>query len=129
MKLLRRSEHQHRELVSTKTGEAFSSSQILTEVLGSKDFFITHEMIPAGRRASGAHAHKETDEIVYVLSGHPTAVEGEKKIALSPGDSVCFQAGAAEYHFVENATTAEAQVLVIKKQVSYDIVTAPSLLQ
>lgn len=128
MKLLRRSEHQHRELVSSKTGETFSHSQILTEVLASKDFFITHEVIPAGRRASGAHSHKETDEIVYVLSGHPIAVEGDERLPLAPGDSVCFQAGSSAFHFVQNETNVEAQVLVIKKQVSYDIVTAPSLL-
>ncbi|MBS1971411.1 MAG: cupin domain-containing protein [Bdellovibrionales bacterium] len=128
MKLFRRSEHQHRELTSQKTGEAFSHSQVLSEGLQSKDFFITHEIIPAGRRASGAHSHTETDEVVFVLSGYPTAVEGGEKIALSPGDSVCFQAGAAEYHFVLNETNVEAHILVIKKSVSNDIVMAPSLL-
>lgn len=128
MKLLRRLEHQHRELVSSKTGEAFSHSQILTEALESKDFFITHEIIPAGRRASGAHLHTETDEIVFVLSGHPTAVEENEKISLSPGDSICFQADSAKHHFVQNETNEDAHVLVIKKSVSNDIVMAPSLL-
>lgn len=128
MKLLRQSEHQHRELTSQKTGEAFSHSQVLTEGLQSKDFFITHEIIPAGRRSSGAHAHTETDEVIFVLSGHPTAVEGVEKIALSPGDSICFQAGAVDYHFIQNETNVDAHVLVIKKSVSNDIVMAPSLL-
>jgi hypothetical protein len=36
----------------TENCEAFSHSQILTEGLESKDFFITHEIIPARRRAS-----------------------------------------------------------------------------
>lgn len=128
MKLFRRSEHQSKEMVSSKTGETFSHSQVLTEGLSSKDLFVTHELIPAGRRASGAHAHKETDEIVYVLTGHPTAVEGDQRIPLAPGDSVCFQAGTSEFHFVENETSVDAQILVIKKSVSHDIVFAPSLL-
>ena len=115
MKLVRRSELVHSLLRSRTTGETFSRSAVLSDALGTKDFFIHHEILPPGRRASAAHSHDATDEVVFVLQGHPTVHEGNASFRASPGDCVCFHAESAEGHWVSNDTTAEIELLVVTR--------------
>src|SRR4051794_28693826 len=100
MNIHRRSENAHRRLQSKKSGEEYSFSASLTDALQSKDFFIHHEILPSGCRSSAPHFHRETEELVYVLRGSPTAVEGEVKIQLNTGDSVSFAAESERLHYL-----------------------------
>ena len=104
---------EHRELRSTKTGEAFSLSAVLTEALGIGSFFVHHDVIPPGRRASATHFHTSLDEIVVVLSGRVRAWHAGREVELGEGDVIAFPAGPDHAHHVANDGPGPASILVI----------------
>jgi uncharacterized cupin superfamily protein len=109
----------HREL-ATRSGELLSHSAVLTEMIGLKDVFVHHEILPAGRRASSPHAHSHQEEMVFVLSGEIRAhCRGETHV-LKPGDFYGFPPGEENTHFVENASHEEARFLVIASNPAHD---------
>ena len=115
----------HRELQSSKTGEKYSLSVILNDLIGFKDVFIHHEIILPGRRSSGSHSHTHREEMVYVLEGSPTARLKGQDYPMKPGDFIGFQPGPENFHFLKNETTSPAHVLIIasnppQDQVIYD---------
>ncbi len=118
MKILRRSEYRHEQLSSSKTGELYSLSAILSKSLGSKDFFIHHEILSPGRDASAAHAHLESDEYVLVLKGQAIVHFGEKSIRVDAGDSICFAAGSTKLHRISNESSVDVELLVITKKLA-----------
>lgn len=103
----------HKELVSTSSGEIFSKSAVLTEILGHQDIFIHHEILLPGRRSSSPHSHTHREEIIFVLKGSPTIHLGDQGIQLQPEDFIGFEPGSTQLHFIENATTEEVRFLVI----------------
>ena len=105
----------HRELKS-RSGEAFSHSAVLTDILGFKDIFVHHEILPPGRHASSPHFHSHQEEMIVVLKGKPTVHLGSNQAQLEPGDFVGFRPGSKELHFLENKTQEEAHVLVISSR-------------
>lgn len=123
MKIVKGNEIIHQQLKSSQTGEEYSQSAVLSEKLGTKDLFISHEVIRPRSRSSGAHYHMVVDEIIYVLQGQVTAVEGDDQIELFAGDSLSFSANSKKKHFLLNESNEEAQVLVIRKMtVSEDVI-------
>ena len=76
----------HVELVSSKSGEVFSKSAVLTELLGFKDIFVHHEILLPGRRSSAPHRHTLREEMAFILMGAPTAYLGDKIYKLKAGD-------------------------------------------
>lgn len=118
MKVLRQTDFEYRQLRSAKTGEEFSRSSVLSSVLGAKDFFIHHEILSPGRRASSPHVHMQTDEFIYVLKGQPTLIEGTEELTLGPGDCGIFSAGSPQLHVLENRSHEDAEVLVVSKKLS-----------
>ena len=113
---------EHHELQSSRTGEKYSLSAVLTQVLGFKDVFVHHDMIPPGRRASGAHAHSEREEMVVVLEGAVTATLGGESHFLEAGDFIGFPPGGENTHFIRNEGTETARILVIASNPSSDAV-------
>jgi uncharacterized cupin superfamily protein len=104
---------EHQELRSAKTGEKFSLSSTLSTLLGFKNLFIHHEIIPPGRRSSSPHWHTHREEMVLVLEGNPTVHHAGKSLSLKPMDFVGFPPGEENLHVVENRTDAEVRLLVI----------------
>lgn len=104
---------EHHELKSARSGEKFSLSVVLTDLLNFKDMFVHHEIIPAGRRASAPHTHSRQEEMLFVLEGSPTVHHGTQSVQLRPGDFFGFKPGARDLHFVENNTAGVVRVLVI----------------
>ena len=113
----------HEELLSAKSGESFSRSAVLTDLLRFKDIFVHHEILAPGKRASSPHRHSHQEEMIFVLQGNPTAHIGEKSIALSVGDFIGFTPSANDLHFVENTTLSEARFLVITPKSENDRVS------
>lgn len=101
----------HHELHSSRTGEAFSMSAVLTDLLGFKDLFVHHEIILPGRRSSSPHAHSEREEMIFVLKGCVTVIAGDSSTEIGEGRFAGFQPGVT--HVVQNDTEIPAQVLVI----------------
>lgn len=103
----------HEQLVSSKTGEIFSKSAVLTEILSCQKVFVHHEILSTGRRASSPHSHTIMEEIIFVLKGYPTAILGNQTAPLKPGDFLKFDPGVQEHHYIENTSGEEAHFLVI----------------
>jgi uncharacterized cupin superfamily protein len=120
MKRVNMHELPHRELQSARTGERFSLSAVLSDPLGMRDVFVHHEVIPAGRRASGAHFHTHREELVVVLRGEVVAWCGGEEVRLVEGDVVAFAPGEAHAHCVRNDSAQPAEVLVIASNPAQD---------
>ena len=86
---------------------------MLTDELGLKDLFVHHEIIPPGRRSSGAHFHSRREEMVLVLEGQVTAWCNGAELALAAGDFAGFPPGSVNAHYLRNDSDAPARVLVI----------------
>ena len=60
------------------------------------------EVLQPGCRSSLKHWHSAEDEMVYVLAGEITVVEGSAETLMRAGDAATFKAGAAVGHCLEN---------------------------
>lgn len=102
----------HQDLISSKTGEAYSKSMALTDIFGFKDIFVHHEILSPGRKTSAPHYHSLREEMVIVLNGSPTCHLGNQTFQMKSGDFVGFEPGS-KLHYIENTTDELVQLLVI----------------
>lgn len=85
--------------------------------------FVQH--LPPGSRTSIKHWHSAEDEMVYVLDGAATLVEGDVETVLSAGDAATFPAGVALGHAIENRSAAPLVILVVGTRAAVDQITCP----
>lgn len=111
-KAINLSELDHRKLFS-KNNEELSSTAVLSDVLGFKDIFVHHEIIPPGKRTSLPHYHTKKEEMIIVLKGTPTVMSGGLATELKPGDFIGFLPNSKIPHFIKNDSNQIAEVLVI----------------
>ena len=71
------------------------------------------------------HWHSAEDEMVYVLDGEVTLIEGDAVIRLRPGDAATFRAGEAVGHYLENRSSAPTRCLVVGTRAPVDVITYP----
>ncbi|WP_121632220.1 cupin domain-containing protein [Tropicibacter alexandrii] len=83
------------------------------------------EILSPGAASSHAHWHEEEDEMVYLLEGEVTLIEGDSEHVLSPGDAATFAAGAPVAHRLENRSDAPARYMVIGTRAPRDRVHYP----
>ncbi len=83
------------------------------------------EVLPPGSRSSLRHWHQREDEFVYMLTGEVTVHEGPDSTLLLPGQAVCFKAGVAAGHYLQNQGDTDATYLVVGSRLGADIVTYP----
>ena len=83
------------------------------------------EILPPGSRSSLCHWHATEDEFIYMLSGEVTVHEGGVSTLLHPGQAVCFKAGVAAGHYLQNQGTSDASYLVVGTRNTVDIVRYP----
>ncbi len=112
----------HHELSSSSTGESFSLSAVVTDALQIGSMFIHHDIIPPGRRASGAHRHTTRDEVVVVLSGRVRAWHAGAEVVLHEGDALALPAASDDDHYIANDGTNAAVILVIAPSAPEDVV-------
>lgn len=117
MKIQKSSERQYRQLKSQKTGEEYSVSSVISDVLQARDIFLSHEIIRPDSRSSAPHFHTELEEIIYVVKGTIKAIEGDIEIELNAGDSIMFESNSGRHHFLKNESSHESQVLAIRKKI------------
>jgi uncharacterized cupin superfamily protein len=118
MKLQRSTDLKHRQLKSSKTGEEYSLSSVISDAFASDGIFLSHEIIRPNSKSSGAHFHTETDEIIYILEGSITAVEDNEQVELSAGDSILFERQSGKYHFLQNNSSSDCVALVIRRKIT-----------
>jgi uncharacterized cupin superfamily protein len=81
-------------------------------------------LVPGGETAL-RHAHSQQDELVYVVSGHPTLVSDAGETPLSPGTCAGFKAGSGNAHHLVNRTGEDVVLLEIGDRTAGDAVTYP----
>ncbi len=83
------------------------------------------EELPPGAWSSIRHWHSAEDELVYVLEGEVTLIEGDAETLLRPGDAATFRAGDAVGHCLQNRSTAPTRCLVMGTRAPVDRITYP----
>jgi len=83
------------------------------------------EVLQPGSRSSIKHWHSSEDELVYVLDGEITLIEGAEESQLRAGDAATFKAGVPVGHFLENRSSAPTRCLVIGTRATVDRITYP----
>ena len=63
-------------------------------------------VLQPGTRSSIKHWHSDEDELVYVLEGEVTVIEGTAELSLHPGDAATFKAGEPLGHSLWNKSAA-----------------------
>jgi uncharacterized cupin superfamily protein len=97
----------------------------ISEPGGLTQFGANVQILPPGSRTSIKHWHSAEDELVYVLDGNVTLVEGNAEIMLAPGDAATFPAGVPVGHFLENRGAEDVRLLVVGTRAPVDTITCP----
>ncbi len=82
-------------------------------------------VLQPGTRSSIKHWHSNEDELVYLLEGQVTVIEGTRETMLNPGDAAVFRAGEPVGHSLWNTSGLPARVLVVGTRAPADRVTYP----
>lgn len=102
-----------------------STMMPLSDAGGLSQFGCFIHILPPGSATALNHWHEEEDELVYVLAGTPTLIEGETVSTLAPGDVATFKAGVAVGHALRNDSRAEVRLMVIGTRSGADRITYP----
>lgn len=92
---------------------------------GLTQFGAVIETLEPGARSALPHWHSDEDELVLVLDGAPTLIEGGVETVLAPGDVACFPAGLAVAHHLENRSDAPTRCLVFGTRAERDRIAYP----
>jgi len=69
--------------------------------------------LPPGSWSSQRHWHSHEDELIYIVSGHPTFIDDEGPQTLTPGDFTAHPGGDGNGHHMKNETDEDVMFLVI----------------
>jgi uncharacterized cupin superfamily protein len=102
-----------RQIISPLSGEKFSLAKSLSDSAMVTGLLIHHETLLPGRRASSVHYHTKKDELIFVLSGTPSAWINGIVTKVNPGGFVAFPAGQAFAHTIINDSSPPVVFLSI----------------
>jgi len=85
----------------------------LSDIGGLTQFGAHLITLAPGAWSSQRHHHSHEDEIVFIVSGHPTLYEGGAGTPLAPGDVTVHPMGAGTAHHMRNETDQDVTYLVI----------------
>lgn len=97
----------------------------ISEAGGLTQFGAYVEILQPGTRSSIKHWHSAEDEMVYVLAGQVTLVEGDAETLLNPGDAATFRAGEPVGHFLCNRSELLTRCLVVGTRAPVDRISYP----
>jgi len=113
------------EETSSSSGSAPNRDLWISEPGGLTQFGAFVQEIQPGARSSIKHWHSAEDELVYVLDGVLTVIEGETCSVIGPGDAATFKAGVPAGHCLWNQTDSIVRCLVVGTRAPLDRVTYP----
>lgn len=99
----------------------------LSDAGGLTQFGAFTETLMPGARSSHRHWHAEEDEFLYTLDGVVTLHEDDGPQDLLPGSCVCWPAGVANGHCLENRTHDPVSYFVVGTRLPEDEVTYPDI--
>ena len=89
------------------------SSFRLSEAGGLMQFGANLVTLAPGAWSSQRHHHSAEDELVYILSGHPTFIDDDGERVLDPGDVTVHPMDDGNGHHMINRTQIDVTFLVI----------------
>lgn len=99
----------------------------LTKQYGLTQFGVNRVELPPGAWSTQRHWHKTNDEAVIVIAGELVLVTDDGEELLGPGDCVCFKAGNANAHHMQNRSTQVAIYYDIGGRDAWDVSTFPDI--
>jgi uncharacterized cupin superfamily protein len=99
----------------------------LSDAGGLTQFGAFTETLMPGARSGHRHWHAEEDEFLYTLDGVVTLHENDGSTDLPPGTCVCWPAGVANAHQLENRTDRPVTYFVAGSRLPEDEVTYPDI--
>ena len=113
MNLKRASEIEHKlPLGKSDSDYPYSKSD---KIFTTDQLFLYSEQVSPGRNASAPHFHRSIDEIIYMVRGELVAHEGEDKVTIKAGDSICFKANTGKKHYLQNTSNKIAEFLLFRQ--------------
>ena len=97
----------------------------ISEAAGLAQFGAFVEVLEPGSRSALAHWHESEDEMILVLEGEITLVEGDRETLLHPGDAAAFKAGVPVAHCLENRSDRATRCLVVGTRAPVDRIVYP----
>lgn len=85
----------------------------LGDVFGLATFGVNLTRLAPGGESALRHAHTLQDELVYILSGHPTLITDAGETPLEPGMCAGFKAGTGDAHQLVNRTDDDVLYLEV----------------
>jgi uncharacterized cupin superfamily protein len=82
--------------------------------------------LPPGSNTKPSHWHSHEEEHLYALSGSAVLHLGADQYQLQVGSYVCFPAGQAAGHHLENTGHETFTYLIVGERIAEDKVTYPS---
>ncbi len=114
-----------RETTPVEGSDAPNESLWISEAGALTQFGALIDVLQPGCRSSIRHWHSDEDELVYVLDGEITVIEGTTETLLHAGDAATFKAGVAVGHTLENRSSAPTRCLVVGTRAQNDRCTYP----
>ncbi|WP_144183507.1 cupin domain-containing protein [Elioraea rosea] len=97
----------------------------ISEPGGLTQFGANIEILHPGSRSSLKHWHAAEDEMVYVLEGEVTLIEGDFVTLLRTGDAATFRAGVAVGHYLHNRSASPTRCLIVGTRAPIDAIQYP----
>lgn len=97
----------------------------ISEAGGLSQFGAFVEVLQPGAHSSIKHWHSAEDEMVYVLEGEVTLIEGDTETVMRPGDAATFCADVALGHTLHNRSALPTRCLVVGTRAPVDHITYP----
>jgi uncharacterized cupin superfamily protein len=97
----------------------------ISEAGGLTQFGAFIEVLQPGCRSSIKHWHSAEDEMVYVLTGEITVVEGTSETLMHAGSAATFQAGVKVGHYLHNRSSSQTRCLIVGTRAPIDQITYP----
>lgn len=97
----------------------------VSEAAGLTQFAVLIEILEPGSLSSLKHWHSEEDELIYVLEGEVTLIEGDNETILREGDAAAFKAMVAVGHQLHNRSSRQTRCLVVGARAPVDTITYP----
>jgi uncharacterized cupin superfamily protein len=87
----------------------------LSDLAGARDLVVNHVTLPPGTWSSQRHWHAGEDEVLVMLTGTATLVDGSGPRAIGPGEIAIFPAGDGNAHHLRNEGDAPCTFVVASR--------------
>ncbi|MBA5686836.1 cupin domain-containing protein [Rugamonas apoptosis] len=124
MPIIRASQRRVEESETSDPG-TMNREEWISEPGGLTQFGTFVQVLAPGTRSSIKHWHKAEDELVLVLEGQVTVVEGDAEHLLGPGDAATFPQGSPVGHYLWNRTASPVTCIVVGTRAPIDQITYP----